>query len=146
MSEQVREELSELWLVAFLKTQLIEVLLGLSVLWVLSRSRAPHSSRGVTPHHSLSQRSLILFSASAITHPPLWFILPSTLSVLGIKGYLAYVVIGEVMVTLVEATWYRSALFSSSVRPWLSGLGLSIGLNGVSACYGLYESGALARW
>jgi hypothetical protein len=123
------------WAVAFLKTELIEVMFGALILIILSR-------RGLveTSHVTARQMILILMTASAITHPPLWFILPHLFDMFAIKSYLAYLIVGETLVTLVEAWWYREMLTRQLKYRWLSAILFSITLNSISALYGLYES------
>ena len=123
------------WAVAFLKTELIEVTFGALILIILSR-------RGLIEVSYINARQmiLILMTASAITHPPLWFILPHLFDMSSSQSYLAYLIVGESLVTLVEAWWYREMLTRHLKYRWLSALFFSITLNSISALYGLYES------
>ena len=118
-----------LWLSAFIKTQLIEVSLGLLLLFTLSTR-----GRLSTPL-SLPRDLLVLFIASSITHPPLWFVLPTLCRQWGVS-YEGYVAIGEGLVVLCEGLWYRATLRPLGGRASLSLL-LSLALNTVSASIGL---------
>jgi len=121
-----------LWLSAFVKTQLIEVSIGLLLLVTLS-------SRGrLSPPFVFTRDLLVLFLASAITHPPLWFVLPKLCKQWGLN-YEAYVTIGESLVVLIEAIWYRATLQPLAGRLGLALL-LSAALNAASYLVGLLIS------
>ena len=126
------------WAQAFLKTQLIEVILGTLILIVITRKGS--ITRG---QFSVKHQILILIIASAITHPPLWFVLPHFFDLSMTQSYMTYLILGEVLVILVEAWWYRETLISPLKMRWLNAFAFSCTLNGVSALYGLYESGWL---
>jgi hypothetical protein len=101
------------WVSAFLITEVIEVTLGMMILssYCGSCDAAPHSRQRAPMSHLFNLRvwsSLCL--ASAITHPPFWFVLPVLLKGLGVTSFLAYVVIGETLVIVVEAWWYQQTL------------------------------------
>ena len=129
------------WAIAFLKTEMIEVTLGIIVLGLYAWRMSIGVRQAYAPHTVLT-----LIMASAITHPPLWFILPHVLEVLEVRSYLTYLIVGEALVTLVEMWWYREMLGNLLRRSWLGALLLSLTLNGVSALYGVYESGQLSIW
>jgi len=74
------------WGVAFLLTQCVEVPL---YAWLL-RAELP-----------VSRRLGVAVTASVLTHPWLWFVLPPLL--VPRLGYTGFVVVGEALVTLVEA-------------------------------------------
>ena len=118
-----------LWLAAFTKTQLIEVAVGLLLLVTLN-ARGRLSSPFVW-----GRDALVLFLASAITHPPLWFILPRLCKQWGLS-YEAYVALGEALVVLMEGLWYQASL-----RPLEGRIGrallLSVALNTMSYAVGL---------
>ena len=92
-----------LWLTAFIKTQVIEVSLGLSTLYML-QVRSSSTSRFPTRYLFIT-----LFMASALTHPPLWFVLPSLRKAWGLS-YQDYVLYGEIAVCLIEGLWYMLML------------------------------------
>ena len=129
------------WAIAFLKTEMIEVTLGIIVLGLYAWRMSIGIRQAYAP-----QTVLTLIMASAITHPPLWFILPHVLDSLEVRSYLSYLIVGETLVTLVEMWWYREMLITLLRRSWLRSLLFSLTLNGVSALYGLYESGQLSIW
>lgn len=122
------------WAFAFLKTQLIEVIFGAIIVFFWVRR-----ARIEVNQASARQVVLTLLIASSITHPPLWFILPHIFESLAIHSYLAHLLIGEALVVLVEAWWYRAMLIKSHGGCWSSALALSVTLNSASALYGLYE-------
>lgn len=72
------------WLRAFAFTQIVEVPIYRRMLGV-SYGRA--------------------FTASAITHPVVWFVFPSVGSALGV-GYLGYAILAELFAWLVEAFYF----------------------------------------
>jgi len=119
---------ARLWLSAFLITQLIEVSLGWLVLWRLNRHRP--DPMPLTP----LRLTLVLFMASALTHPPLWFVLVK-LRRWGFS-YEQYVLIGELFAWLTEALWYKLTLRPLKRRLSLALL-LSLALNSASYLIGL---------
>ena len=126
------------WAQAFLKTQLIEVILGTLILIVITKKGCIAKS-----HFSVKQQILILIIASAITHPPLWFILPYFFDLSKAQSYMMYLIIGEMLVIFVEAWWYREVLIRPLKMGWFNAFAFSCTLNGVSALYGLYDGGLL---
>ena len=116
------------WLEAFIFTQLIEVVVGL--IWL----------KVIIHQHVLSwfQTILVIFSATTITHPPLWFLLPKLMSYFKLS-YLSYLIIGEVLVILCETWWYRWTCFQKqSVHAWGEALKLSLTVNCTSWWLGNY--------
>jgi len=130
---------TKLWLIAFFKTQVVEICLGL---WLLRISHNHRSNSSIFPAFRLC---LTLFAASAITHPPLWFILPTLRKSWGLT-YDQYVILGEFFVLIIEALWYwlilSSLLASMRDQPLRYRLGyatlLSFSLNGASYVMGRY--------
>ena len=116
-------EIQRLFVAALVLTVGIEtVVLFLVVRFGFKLSRQTHSN------------SLLLFSgccASAGTLPYLWFVLPSFL-----RSYAALVVVGELLVFLVEAVFYRFVL----ALDWSRCLLLSLLCNAGSAGAGLFLS------
>lgn len=102
------------WPIAFALTQLFEM----PVYWLGTRSS----------DLSTGKRLAAGFGASALTHPILWFILYPAL--IGLLGYWAFFVIGEVLVVLVEGLYLRAF---GVKHPWL----LALAANGFSAGLGL---------
>ena len=156
MTERLSYE--ELWLIAFVKTHLAEVTVGFVILWSahlrglkrlategsesLERSEDSARAPSIRPHRSGVALLLVtLFTASTITHPPLWFVLPQLMRDLGYTSYLAYVITGELLVTLTEAIWYWSILRNSPQLNfklgWWRALLLSLTLNVASVIVGL---------
>jgi hypothetical protein len=91
------------WALAFALTHAVEVPIYLFLLRLVWRKRIA-----------------VAFGTSALTHPYLWFVLPSLL--LPVAGYWGFVAIGESFVVLVEAgvcvllgVPARRALFASCV-------------------------------
>jgi len=129
------------WAIAFLKTELIEVVLGILLL-VLYAWRTRMDVRQAYASRTI----LTLMMATAITHPPLWFVLPHAFEMMEVRSYLVYLIVGETLVTLVEMWWYREMLVTLLRHSWVRALFLSLTLNGLSALYGLYENGQLSAW
>ena len=121
-----------IWLIAFLKTQVVEVSLGLSILYFL------HTHCSETSPFSFLRVFSVLFMASAITHPPLWFVFPTLRKWAGLS-YWQYVWFGELFVFLVEGTWYFIMLSTLKNRFFVAIL-FSLLLNGASYLVGLYTS------
>lgn len=120
----------ELWLEAFIHTQIIEVSVGLLFIYILG-------IRGVLSQSIDWKRDpLVLFIASGLTHPPLWFILPNLCKQWGFT-YSQYLWLGEGLVTLFEGLWYTWALRGVKRRVWL-GLALSVSLNYISYSIGAW--------
>lgn len=103
--------------------------LGLLLLYLLN-ARERLSSRFI-----FTRDLVVLLLASSITHPPLWFVLPKLCRQWGVS-YEGYVAIGEGLVVLAEALWYRATLRPLGGRVTLALL-LSLALNTVSASIGL---------
>lgn len=118
------------WLNAFIHTQLIEISLGLILVAMLFRF-----SRQKVKVHWL-KTALIIFTASALTHPPLWYILPKLCRQWG-YSYREYLTIGEGLVTLTEGIWYSLTLPQLRWR-WFKAILFSIILNATSALIGIY--------
>ena len=138
-----------MWLNAFIKTQIIELSLGLIICsgYVLWQPTRPTDSRFHlrTIHHEIKARysilkllhiTLILFIATSITHPILWFVLPQYIYMRGLS-YHAYILIGELFVWLTEALWYY-LVFEFSQKRLLLSIGLSLILNVASYFIGVY--------
>ena len=119
----------ELWLAAFIKTQVIEVSIGWLTLSWLCRQTKPGSTS------TLGNLS-ILTVASTLTHPPLWFVLPPLCRRWGFS-YQDYLLIGESSVFLIEAIWYWFALLPLQ-RSLTKALLLSLLLNSMSYFVGIY--------
>jgi hypothetical protein len=97
------------WFQAFAFTQLIEV----PIYWLALRKKSP-------------QRLLKCFGATAITHPIVWFVIPT----LWEGDYWWLVVVAESFAVIVEAV-YLTMLGVSRWRAWLWSLaanGASVGL------------------
>ena len=120
----------QLWLAAFIKTQVIEVSLGLITLYLL-HTRSPSTS--TFPTRSLS---ITLFMASALTHPPLWLVLSPLRKAWGVS-YQDYVLYGEIAVCLTEGLWY-TLMLPPRGRAFIQAITLSLYLNSVSYLIGLY--------
>jgi len=120
----------QLWLLAFIKTQVVEVSLGLLTLYVI------HTRRPTASSFHVFKLSLIILIASALTHPPLWFIFPSLRKSWGFS-YQQYVLFGEIFVCLVEGVWYSFALQPLKRRLYLAML-FSLYLNSASYLLGRY--------
>lgn len=120
---------TERWLMAFGKTQVIEVGLGLVILTLLARRLDRTLPR-------LSLLALLLFAASAMTHPPLWFVLPKLRKSWG-WSYQEYVTFGELGVWVIEGLWYGLTLKLVRARLFF-GLCLSLTLNSASYWLGSY--------
>ena len=93
------------WLRAFVLTQVVEISVGMCLLGGEEASRR--------------RRAGVLFTATLVTHPVLWFVAPFLF-----ESYETYVVVSEVTITLVEAVvlWRLlptrtvwQALFTSAV-------------------------------
>ena len=112
-----------LWLRAFLMTQVVEVSVGWLLLWLISRVRRDAVS------FSPVFITFALLMASALTHPPLWFVLVRLRRV-GLS-YEQYVVVGELFVWVCEALWYVFVLAPLRGRLFWA-LWFSLVLNGVS--------------
>ena len=119
----------ELWLAAFIKTQVIEVSVGwLTLSWLCRQTKLGSKS---------TLRNLsILTIASTLTHPPLWFVLPPLCRRWGFS-YQYYLLIGESSVFLIEAIWYWFALLPLQ-RSLTKALLLSLLLNSMSYFVGIY--------
>ena len=92
----------QLWLIAFIKTQLIEISMGMIGLLIYSRYRG---TRVLNTH----KHCAVIFIASAMTHPLLWFVFPKWRRQLGLS-YKEYIFYGEIMVFVIEGLWYMIAL------------------------------------
>ena len=101
------------WLTAFVLTQIVEV--PILAAWLRGRP--------------WPRRLGLAFGASAITHPILWFVLRPLLAS---HSFVAYVVIGESVATLLEA-WYLQRLgvkdallasVTSNAASWVTGRAL----------------------
>ena len=119
----------QLWLIAFSKTQLIEVTVGVLILLAYSTRHASLKLR-------FSHCCVTIFTATAITHPLLWFVFPRWRRALGMS-YDEYVLYGEFLVFLMEALWYWSAL-EYTKRRILAAAALSLSLNSASYFIGVY--------
>ena len=118
------------WLNAFVYTQLIEISLGLILVAVLV-----HLSHQATKIHWL-KAGFIIFTASALTHPPLWYILPKLCRKWG-YNYHEYLIIGETLVTLAEGLCYGLTL-SPIRKQFIKAMLFSVILNTTSALIGMY--------
>lgn len=138
-----------LWLDAFLKTQIIELSLGLtlSIGYILLHSskseEAELSHRLALPPSNLSPYYLkfsylvlAFITATTITHPFLWFVLPQYIQIWDLSYY-SYVMIGELIVWQIEALWYYFVIEALHKRYSLA-LALSLFLNGASYLIGVY--------
>lgn len=116
-----------LWLKAFLKTELIELLSGLIILfWISARDSS-------ITRPMITRDSFIILTATGVTHPPLWFIIPGICHRWGL-GELGYVMIGESIVVAIEALFYWQTLAPLG-KMWSRSLSFSLTLNTLS--YGL---------
>ena len=104
------------WIVAFSLTQMIEITVGL-LIW--------RKEKG-----SLSRKIGILFGASALTHPLVWFVFPKMSAEWGLT-YPEYLLMAEAYAYCVEAFYYFSLRIS---RPIL----LSTVTNSCSFLTGLF--------
>ena len=138
-----------LWFDAFIKTQIIEISLGLIVcigyvFWSSPRIPAPYSSLTLAikelktfyTHLKFIYMVLVFLTATCITHPFLWFILPKYIQVWELS-YHSYVLIGELIVWLVEALWYYLVIEVIQKR-YVLALALSFLLNSTSYLIGIY--------
>ena len=119
----------QLWLIAFSKTQLIEVTVGLLTLFAYSIRNTLHRLR-------FSHCCMTIFTATAITHPLLWFVFPLWRKALGMS-YDEYVLYGELLVFLIETLWYWTAL-DYTKRRIFAAAALSLFLNSASYFIGVY--------
>ena len=118
------------WLNAFVHTQLIEISLGLVLVAGIFRFSQQ------TGKMSWMKTGLIIFTASTITHLPLWYILPKLCRKWGLN-YREYLIIGETLVTLVEGIWYGLTL-PPIRQQFFKAIFFSIILNATSALIGMY--------
>ena len=118
-----------LWLDAFIKTQLIEVIFGSLGLYLYY---VHYCARSI----SLWRTALVIFSASSITHPLLWFYYPRLRREWGLS-YDEYVFYGELTIFIIEALWYALILEVFRGRILIA-LRYSCLLNCLSYCIGLY--------
>ena len=138
-----------LWLDAFIKTQIIEISFGLIVcigyiFWYSSRIKTPYSRltlaikefKNLYTHLKFIYMVLVFLTATSITHPFLWFILPKYIQVWELN-YHSYVLIGELIVWLVEALWYYLVIEVIQKR-YVLALALSLLLNSASYLIGTY--------
>lgn len=140
--------LIERWGDAFLRTQVIEVTLGLMIIYgkgvysviLTRRGDALRVPREVS---RWGETLLAICIASAITHPILWLAglwlshLYKNLNGFGADVPLFYVVCGEVAVILIEASWYRATLIRHAEARWRDAIIFSAVLNTASAMYGV---------
>ena len=119
----------QLWLIAFIKTQLIEVITGIVILLIYSRYKRKKYS-------DILKYGAVIFIASAITHPLLWFVFPKWKRQLGIS-YKEYVLYGELLIFMIEGLWYMMMLKPVQRRVF-SALALSLFLNSFSYLAGVY--------
>lgn len=140
--------LIENWGDAFLRTQLIEVTLGMVIIHGKGVYSAIVERRSQTlPVQREASRCgetlLAICIASAITHPILWLTglwlsnLYGNLDHLGVDMPLFYVACGEIAVILIEASWYRATLMRHAEARWRAAIIFSAMLNTSSALYGL---------
>lgn len=92
----------QLWLIAFTKTQIVEISAGLVFLYFSLRDEKDQSTK-------LTSDAFVLFMATAMTHPLLWFIFPRIKRSLGLS-YQEFVIYGELAVFLIEGMWYSIKL------------------------------------
>ena len=119
----------QLWLIAFVKTQLIEVTTGILGLLIYSRYKRKKYS-------DIHKYSAVIFIASAMTHPLLWFVFPKWRRQLGLS-YKEYVLYGEMLVFVIEGLWYMIALKPVQNR-LVYALTFSLLLNSFSYLAGVY--------
>ena len=138
-----------MWLDAFIKTQIIELSLGLIICsgYVLCQSKSLEDSRfhlvsltqEIKAHYSflkLLHVTLVFLIATSITHPILWYVLPYYIYEWGLS-YHVYILIGELFVWLTEALWYYLVIESIQKR-YILALCLSLVLNAASYFIGVY--------
>ena len=119
----------QLWLIAFTKTQLTELMVGAIILFVYSARQSNHP---VNWFRCIA----VIFTASAITHPLLWFVFPTWRRMLGLS-YREYLLYGELIVFIIEGLWYLIML--KPVKRRLSAaFGFSLLLNALSYGVGAY--------
>ncbi len=102
------------WLKALIFTWAVEVGLGV---WLLRAEAA------------LPRRLVLLFVASAVTHPCVWFVFPF----IGLD-YVPAIILAEIFAVVVEATIYWAGISSLLAR---RALAVSFVLNGASLGLGL---------
>ena len=118
----------QLWLIAFIKTQLIEVTTGILSLLIYSRYKRNYSN--------ILKYGAVIFIASAITHPLLWFVFPKWRRQLGMS-YKEYVLYGELLIFMIEGLWYMIMLKPVQKRLFAA-LAISLFLNSFSYLAGVY--------
>ena len=113
----------QLWLSAFVLTQLVEAPL---YYWALSAQRAPHLAAHQGPRWArIARRTALSLAPSAMTHPLLWMLWPALARPLGLSQW-TLTCTGEVLVWLIEGLM----LWTLGLRrPW----GWSFVANAISA-------------
>ncbi len=104
------------WLIAFAFTQAFEVPIYL------------YAMRSQKLDAPLWERLLIAFGASALTHPIVWFLLPSTIPWLSFWGYVALAetfAVGAEAVILHQFAVKRPLLWAFAANATSAGLGLT---------------------
>ena len=124
----------QLWFTAFIKTQIIEVSVGLLTYVMLGLL-----SKQFKKDYSLltcTYIGFVFFTATTFTHPLLWFVLPIYIQHCGLS-YTHYVLLGELLVWFSEALWYYMVI-DQLQRRFILALLLSLLLNGASYCLDPY--------
>ncbi len=118
----------QLWFTAFIKTQIIEVSIGLLAYVTLSLLSKQFKKNYF--FLTCTYMGFVFFTATTLTHPLLWFVLPMYIQHWGLS-YTHYVLLGELLVWFSEALWYYIVI-DKLQRRFILALLLSLLLNSAS--------------